>query len=431
VRVLIVSYYFPPAGGGGVQRVLKWCKYLPDHGIEVHVLAPDDPKWLDRDDALEVPARTVVHRTRNRSPRSLRPNEELARARGRVGRVARKARLAPRRLLLPDLHIGWAIDAVPEARRIVAEHDIDVIVSTSPPETAHVIAARVARQSGVPWVADFRDSWLDLPHLRLDRASVRMKHRANRRIAERTVGRAHALTTVSAPLAADLRRRHPHVPVHVVGNGVDLHDVTRAAERAPQLRAADERTRGRFLILYTGNFFGRQSPRVLLDALERLVADDPTLPDRVVMRFVGGLKPIDNARIDASDLLRSIVDRVPFLAHEDVLAWQHAADLLLLYVAPGRGSEGVYTGKVFEYVASNTPVLALAPADNVAAQLVREADAGLVVAPDDVGAVATALRDVVEHPHQRAPLASCVRSKISREGIAAEFAALLTRVAQG
>ena len=421
MRILLVSYYFPPAAGGGVQRVLKWAKYLPQFGVEVDVLTPDDPGWIDSGGGLEVPPGTTVHRTRNRSPRSLKPNEELLGTRG-VRRLFKRAVLLPRRLLVPDMHVGWALSAVPAGCRIVAERKIDLIVSTSPPETGHLVAARIARRTGVPWIADFRDSWLDLPHLRTDRALVRLKHAVNTRLARRLFARAQAATTVSEPLAADLRRRFPQLPVHVISNGVDLDDL----EGLPIVRESGD---GRFLMLYTGNFFGRQSPATFLEALAALLQRRPELRELVSMRFVGGLKPGDAARIDGDELLASCVERVAFLDYRDVLAWQAAADLLFLYVAPGPGSAGVFTGKVFEYIAAGRPILALAPADNVAAQLVLEADAGEVVDPADVAAIGVALERAVDAwreggtPTLTPPVQ--VMDRISRAGQARALAELV------
>src|SRR5204863_3576750 len=121
VRLLLVSFYFPPAGGGGVQRPLKLATHLPATGIETHVLAPDDPKWIHPDGDLEVPTKAWVHRAAYVGPRGRRPAEELRGLEG-VDRVARQAALLSRRLLLPDENVTWSLTAVPAAIRLVRRH---------------------------------------------------------------------------------------------------------------------------------------------------------------------------------------------------------------------------------------------------------------------------------------------------------------------
>lgn len=394
MRVLLVTYYFPPAGGGGVQRVLSWCRHLGELGADVTVVAPDEPHWVDQDTTLVIPPATTVLRTPDPSPAAVIPARALAQVRG-LRRLARRIALQPRRLAVPDIHRRWrgpalaAVRAEAERRRTLHDGPAwDVVVSSSPPETTHLIAHDIAAEHGIPWVADFRDSWLDLPHLRLDSPLVRLKHRRNVRLATRVMRSAAAATTVSEPLAADLRSRHPDLEVRVLENGIEPAEVARAHARADGFREGD-----RFVIAYTGNFFGRQSAASFLAGVEQALAEVPELRDDLVLRFVGGLKPQELQRARA---LGSTWDHQPFLRHDDVLATQRAADLLLLYVAPGRGSSGVYTGKVFEYVAARRPVLALAPAGNVAANLLDRAGStriggGSRIDPDDVTAIAAAI----------------------------------------
>lgn len=412
-----------------MQRVLGWAKYLPRHGVDVEVLAPDDPGWPQRG-GVEAPAGTVVHRSRNRGPTSVPPERELA-ASGGMRRLARRASRQTRWLLFPDIHVGWSLSAIPAGRRIVREPGIDAVLSTSPPKTTHRIAAALSRDSAVPWVADYRDSWLDLPHLRLDRPAVRARHALDVRYANRLMRQASLITTVSEPLAADLHRRHPERTVEVIPNGMDLERLETLPEAPPLVSGAARESR--FVVSYTGNFFGRQSPQTFLAGLEALLERRPELADHLAVRFVGRLKAQDHARIDGNEQLCRVVERVDFLPWAEVLAEQRAADLLFLYVAPGRGSAGVFTGKVFEYVAAARPILALVPHDNVAAQLVRDAGTGIVVDPEDVQAIAAALEHELDewagHGRHDAVVPGPVLESISRERQAARLAELLRGLA--
>src|SRR5262245_4575948 len=198
MRVLLVTMYFPPAGGGGVGRPLKLATHLPELGIETHVLAPDDPKWLYRDDELAVPPDATVHRVRYHGPRGRLPREELHGLEG-FDRLLRQATLFSRRLLVPDEFVSWGLTAIPAARRIVRDEKIDVLVTTSPPASVNLIGASVKQVTGVYWVADLRDSVAVNPDRRVDRLAVRMKEQTQEAVAKLVarwadaveIGRAH------------------------------------------------------------------------------------------------------------------------------------------------------------------------------------------------------------------------------------------------
>jgi glycosyltransferase involved in cell wall biosynthesis len=379
MRVLIVAFYFPPAGGGGVQRVLKLCRDLADLEVEVDVLAPDDPRFSARDPELvsAIPAGTTVHRAPYRGSPGETPQARLSRTHGLAPRVALHARLAGRRLLLPDPEIAWLPDALRVGTRVIREREIDCILTTSPPSSAHVIGAALHRRTGVRFVADLRDSWLANPHRRYERRSVRAKRAVEERIARRVLGEADAITAVTPFIAregATLAR--PGTPVHVIPNGCDFDDF-----------AGLSYTRGeRMVVVHAGSFFGQRSPRPFLEAVARL--DDP----RVIARFLGDLRPADRAW--ALDL--GLGDRLEidgFRPHRETLAAMKAADVLLLLVprAGGRGLS-VLSGKVYEYLASERPILALVPPEGAAAKLLDETGAAWIADPDDADAILAALR---------------------------------------
>lgn len=429
VRLLIVCYYFPPAAGGGVQRVLKWCKYLPEHGVDVHVLCPDDPGWHDVDGDLTVPPNITVHRTVNRSPQSIRPAEALHGKRG-LARLFTKARLLPRRLLVPDIHVRWARDAGRQGRKLHRQTPFDVVLSSSPPESSHIAGRSIARHARIPHVVDLRDSWLDLPHLRLDRRSVRLKHWINERIARRVVGNADLVTAVSEPIAVEQRRRYPALDqsdrVKTIVNGVDFDDLASlpSTERAPEDKNA-------FLILYTGNFFGVQSPQSLLTGLLHAAESSEAFAQHARMRFIGTLRAEDHAYIAQQPLLERMVRSAPFMPYRLVLASQHTADLLYLYIAPGPKNRAVYTGKLFEYLASQRPILAAIPHDGVAADLLARTDGHDIVnpaSPDDIrDCLLARFSDWQASPGATPsiPLSQDVETFISRKGQAQQLYAYL------
>jgi glycosyltransferase involved in cell wall biosynthesis len=420
MRVLLVTMYFPPGGGGGVARPLKLATHLPEHGIETHVLAPDNPKWLafevlqPRDEELDIPAQAHVHRARYLGPRGRLPAEELRELEG-LERALRWAALFPRRLLLPDEFVSWTLTAIPAARRIVRDEDIDVLVTTSPPASVNLIGAAVAHATGVPWVADLRDSVAANPDRRVDRLAVRVKERGQALVAQLTAKRADAVVGVSDAITAEMRELGAD-RVKTIPNGCDFEDF-----EGLEYRRAD-----RFRITHTGSFFGHRDPRPFLTALAEVEED-------VVARFVGGLRTSDREwaeRLGLGDRLE-VIARVPRPRALD-LQRNSEALLLLLPEAGGRG-QGVPSGKIYEYLAAKRPILAAVPPDGVAAELVRRADAGVVVAPDDVGALRAALSGLRTSWQAGAldgtRLSPELSERLSRRARSREFADLLESLA--
>ena len=204
VKVLLVTMYWPPAGGAGVQRPLKFATHLPALGIETHVLAPDDPKWIHRDDELVSPTQAWVHRARYVGPKGRRPAEELHGA-GALERAAKMALLTYRRVLVPDENVTWNATAIPAAVRVVRAEGIDVVVTTSPPNSVHLIGAAVKRLTGVKWVADVRDSMVRNADRPVERLAARAKERTQETIGRLIARYADESIAVSDFIAEELR----------------------------------------------------------------------------------------------------------------------------------------------------------------------------------------------------------------------------------
>jgi len=426
LRVLIVSYYFPPAGGGGVQRVLKLCKHLPELGWDVDVLAPDDPKWVAHDPGLaaEVPAATTVHRARYRGPSDERSAADTLVGTAGLRRLATRAAVLGRSLLLPDPRVVWVPDAAAVAARVVRERAIDVVLTTSPPTSVHMVGSAVARRTGIPWVADLRDSWLANPHRRYERRSVRLKRGALERLARRTLRRVTALSAVTDVIGAEAQALAPAgTRADVISNGCDFDEFA-GLRHEPSAR---------LVILHAGFFFGARSPRPFLEALRDLIDARPELREVVEARFVGGFRTSDREWAEGlglGDALR--IDG--FLPHAETLAAMKQADALLLLI-PRAGGLGrtVLSGKLFEYLAAERPVLALVPPDGMAADLLRRTGFARIADPDDVGAIRAQLEDL--HAAWSGgglgdrPLPADVRVELDRRTRAAEMAELLRSVA--
>jgi glycosyltransferase involved in cell wall biosynthesis len=412
VKVLIVSLYFPPSGGGGVQRTLKFATHLPELGVETHVLAPDDPKWIHRDEELQPPTLAWVHRARYLGPKGRRPAEELHGTTG-LARAGRHALLAGRRLLVPDENVSWNLTSIPAAIRIVKREGIDVVLTTSPPSSVHLVGAAVKRATGIPWVADLRDSVVAHPHRHAERLAVRVKEQGEHAVAKLIARSADAIVCVSDAIADELRERNPRGRVVTIANGSDFDDFA-GLGRAP----AD-----RLRITHAGSFFGKRDPRPFLTALKQSGLED------VVVRFLGDFRSTDREWAETLELGDKL-ELIPYASRRRSLALQRDSEALLLLIpeAGGRG-KGVLSGKVFEYLAAERPILAVVPPDGAAAELIRAANAGVVVAPEDVDGIAAALRDLDERWRAGTldgpPLSEEWRRKVSRRTRTEELAQLL------
>ncbi len=368
-RVLFIAYTFPPHGGTGVQRSVKFVRYLPSHDWQPTVLtASAKPALTDPELARQVP-----------------PQTEIVRVGGLVLPVSWPWRLRygiRQWILTVDDRIGWLPFAVQRARRLFQQNAFDAIYSTSGPYTDHLVALRIKRDTGLPWVADFRDPWLD----NFSQQFATRVHRAVcAHLEQQVIETADRILVVSEPMRTQLLDRYPSLNASrctVLPNGFDPNDFERL-ESAPR--------DGRFTLVHSGSLYGprEQSAQAFLLALNLNLRNQEIPRHAICVRFVGraGFEAHEQARQLG---LEDVVEFRGQLAHREALAHQLAADILLLIVGSGPGSASVATGKVYEYLAAGKPILALAP-PSAAAALVEEAQVGTTAPPDDPKAIAVAL----------------------------------------
>ncbi|MDQ4081625.1 MAG: glycosyltransferase family 4 protein [Actinomycetota bacterium] len=407
MKVLVVTMYFPPAGGPGVQRPLKTAAHLTRLGFDVHVLAPDDPKWVHRDPSLQPPLGVAVHRARNLGPQARLRAEALFGARP-FERLGTRALVTLRRVLVPDASVLWNLTAIPAALSLVRRERIDVVVTTSPPISVHFVGLAVKRATGARWVADLRDSFW---------SPDRRRHIRGERVMARLVARrADTITCATAGIAEEMRALRPGGAVQVIENACDFEDFDGLEYRPGE----------RFRLTHTGTFVGRRNARPFFEALART---DGSL----VARFVGGLRPADARYVEELGV-GDRLDVVPFQPRDRTLALQRDSEALLLLLAEaGKAGRAILSAKLFEYLAAGRPILAVVPPDGEAAALVRETGAGIVVAPDDVDGIAASLAELERRWREgelEAPALSAeLRARLSRRERAERLAALLRGLA--
>ena len=374
-RVLVVAYYFPPMGLSGVQRVSKFVKYLPAFGWQPSVLTVSPGGYFAFDPSLEedfAHSSIEIVRTTSADPTRLF-------GRGRTVSMPSEGvrslfSTATQFLFVPDNKIGWYLPAVRAGMRMLGARKYDVILSSAPPYTAHLVGATLGRRSGLPIVMDFRDDWVGNPR---HAYPTPLHRRLHQRLEARTVSRAAGILTINRHILDRLGGRNPDLLSNdraiVLPQGYDPSDF-------PQRH--DPGTREHFVLLYTGVFYDAQTPDVLLKAVSRVVAERPALARRIRLEFVG-LFPNASFALAERLGLSSMIEFRGYLTHAETVERIRSASALWMVVGRRPGAEGISTGKLFEYFGSRKPILALVP-DGEARKALTEYGAGYVVHPDDV-----------------------------------------------
>ena len=401
-RLLIITYYWPPTGGSGVQRWVKFSKYLPEFGWQPVVYTPENPEQLARDESLlaDIPACAEVVKTRILEPYELyRRLTGGKKGEGEVNPVNAQQKNWKQRLSLwvrgncfvPDPRIGWVRPSVRFLKKYLAEHPVDAVVTTGPPHSVHLIGLGLKKALGLRWIADFRDPWTEMfyyKHLGLGPAADRRHHRLEQAVLDG----ADAVISVSPPVAADFRAK-TQTPVVLITNGFDEDDFAEAGEPssgAPGVQffpdpengseknldtPAPQRPRTKVRLVHTGLFAADGNPLNLWDALAERCAADPTFRERLQIRLAGKVDAAVTEAVRARGLGGNLVE-LGYLPHDETVREQRAADILLLPLRREPEYAKVLPGKIFEYLAARRPVLGIGQEDGAAAAVLRDAAAG-------------------------------------------------------
>jgi glycosyltransferase involved in cell wall biosynthesis len=420
-NVLIITYYFPPMPDIGGIRLYGLAKYLPEYGWNPILLTPVLPGEPDsRFHIIQTPYDDMVARWKKQM--GLNPKQSLNTQFG-IAKVKDKPSILDRLVYLPwefisypDTQKGWYKHAVQAGDRLLQSEQIDAILSSSNPVTCHLIAKVLVEKYRVPWIADLRDLWTQDHYL---------NHCAPRRFAEkrlelRTLKKANALVTVSKPLADDLSRLHTHKPVYAIANGFDAEG---ACSAPPELT-------DKFTITYTGVLYdGKRDPSMLFEALKNLFRNGVINPDSVEVRFFGsqGSWLFDEIR-DAN--LDDIVKIFGFVPRDQALQKQRESQLLLLLLWNNPLERGVYTGKIFDYLATRRPIIALGgPDEGVVKDLLNETQAGHYVSSlEDLETTLSKYYSEFTETGAVAPTEESAISKYSQQEMVKKFAGVLDRV---
>lgn len=385
-RVLVIAYYFPPLGMGGVQRVLKFVKYLPDFGWEPTVLTVKDVVYYAKDASLLKEAgKCEVVRTGSLDP--LRIRRRLSNVKKEyegkpfgdsLTGLGRWNRVISTWICVPDTKVLWLPFAVQRGLALLKSGCFDLIFTTSPPHSAHLAGLVLKRRTGLPWTADFRDDWMGDY---VDLLPTSVQRRVNRALARRVVNGADRVVAVSQPIKDRMicHSKKKDDNFTVIPNGYDRADFG-------GFRSA--RT-DRLTITYCGTVSRILDPGPFLESVAEAIRMNPKLNEKLRVRFVGADCGM-NLRKTAGRLgLDEVVECVGYVSHEESIGWLMNSDMLLLLI-PNTFGAGMVTGKVFEYLASGKPILAVVPPGEAERLVIKHAR-GIVVRPENLKAMAAQL----------------------------------------
>lgn len=393
-RVLIITYYWPPTGGSGVQRWVKFARYLPQEGWQPVIYTPENPEQLAVDTTLEaeVPAEAEIIKTRITEPYELykkflrksghskeavEVNPVNAQNKSFLQKVAMWIR---GNLFRPDPRCMWIGPSVRFLKKYLKEHPVDLIVSTGPPQSMHLIGRRLARETGLPWVADFRDPWTKIfyfKHLSMMKSTVKWHERMERKVLDE----ADTVVAVS-PLVQKEFQEMTQTPVELITNGFDENDFI-AAGHPEAAGGAD----ADFVITHTGLFAADGNPTVLWEVLAEKCLNDKQFKEKLKIKLIGRTDIQITEALEKAGLTENCID-MGYQPHAAAVEEQRKASLLILPLRKEPEYKAVLPGKLFEYLASWRPVLGIGQPDGAMSMVLNTTKTGVVLDWNDRKSIA-------------------------------------------
>ena len=427
-RVLVIAYYWPPSGGSGVQRWVKFCKYLPAEGWQPVVYAPENADYPSLDPSLEadLPKDLEVLRGRIWEPyaayRKLLGGKNASTQVTEIssGKKTWKQRLSlwiRADLFVPDPRVGWVKPSVKTLKAYLAEHPVDVIVTTGPPHSVHLIGLQLHKALGIPWIPDFRDPWSRMYYLKYLPMTEKTWNKLRRQ--EQTVLDSCSTVLACTPLVQEEFQAQTHTPVACITNGFDEADF--AEKLLP-------RWDGHFNITHTGLFAADGNPLALWKVLGILAASEPGFREDLRIRLVGKVDKEILESIKAAGLSANVVALGP-QNHATAILEQRAATILILPMRNDAQYRPILPGKLFEYLAARRPILGIGQEDGAMARVLFSAKAGITADWEDTAPMRAFLANAWrQHCEGGVPATDGDISPYTRRNLTHTLAQLLSQV---
>lgn len=365
-KLLIISYYWPPGSGPGVQRWLKFVKYLHQLGHTCTIVTVRNGSYPSFDSTLEneIPSNCNVLKTRTIEPFTLfnilqgkkgkQMQVAMADLKGEKTKFKKIANLIRANLFIPDARKGWNYFAYREASKFLKNNAADVIITSGPPHSTHLVGLKLQKKFNIKWVADFRDPWTEISYNSLLMRSNR-SIRKDKMLETQVLEKASQVLVVSEEMKRSFANRCNQI--NVLHNGYDESDFEE--QNNPQ--------NPQFTITYTGNFKNNQNINLWWECLKKM----NLLKKNIVFQIIGNIAPLIEESIEQKDI-SMVVQKVSFVPHLEAIKFMQQADLLFLPIPKVENNLGILTGKIFEYLASKTPILAMGPENGDASKILSK-----------------------------------------------------------
>ncbi len=373
-KLLIITYYWPPAGGPGVQRWLKFVKYLPDFGIQPIVYIPENPTYPIVDEALinEVSDKAIIVKHKIFEPYQLASffskNKTKKISSGIIPNKKKQSFLDKTflwirgNLFIPDARIFWVKPSVSYLEKYILEHNIDAIVTSGPPHSLHLIGLELKEKLNVKWFADFRDPWTTIGYhksLRLSKYAAN-KHKA---LEHKVLNSADTIIVTSKTTKTEFQAITSK-PIAVITNGYDTEEV------------AKQTLDTKFSLAHIGSFLSERNPLILWESLVELLHEIPDFKSHLEIKLIGAVSQEVLETISQYGL-NGYVNNLGYVSHTEAIVHQRNSQVLLLIEIDSVDTKSIIPGKLFEYMVSDRPIVAIGPKDSDFAEIITNTNTGV------------------------------------------------------
>lgn len=382
-KVLIITYYWPPASGPGVQRWLKFSKYLKDFGWEPVILTVQGGSYVNEDHELlkDIPSDLKIFKTKSLEPflvyNALRGKKGksvevgMGNIKGKPTFFKKVSTYIRSNYFVPDARVGWNRFAINKALDILNQEEISMVITTGPPHSTHLIGKAIKDKKSIPWIADFRDPWTSIYYEKYLTRSKRSDLK-NRRLENETVKGSDALLVVSEGMKVEFIDRN--INTKVIPNGYDADDLPEGENNSTEI----------FKLAYIGNFKVNQNILSLWEAIAEL---DKEIEDfRFKLSFTGNVFEGVKSDIEKYQIMH-LTEYNPFVKHSEAFRLMSIANMLYLPIPQSDNNKLILTGKIFEYIASGSPILSLGPKDGNASDLLKKCNRENMISYQDKDAI--------------------------------------------